>query len=223
MDDLVERLRTLEPDGFARHLPPDEGGRESAVLMLFGPGPGGDASTASTTNGNATGGDHVVLIERSHTMRRQPGQLAFPGGTRDSGDADLVVTALREAHEETGLDPAGVDVVATLPSHHLAPSAFVVAPVLGWWRQPSPLSVRDPAEVHAVISVPVAHLLDSGSRFSAVHPSGFIGPAFDLDGLFLWGFTALLLSRVFDLAELSAPWDEQRQRPVPERFRRRSS
>ena len=208
MDDAVQRLETFQPEWFLRFAPPDDSARESAVLILFGPPPAGAEGS----------GDHVVLIERSHTMRTQPAQIAFPGGSRDPEDPDLVATALREAHEETGIDPAGVDVVVQLPPIFLAPAQFVVTPVLAWWAQPSPIGVRDPAEVHDVLSVPVSHLVEPATRFSVTHPSGYVGPGFDLDELFLWGFTAGLVSSVLELGGLSRPWDAEVQRPLPERF-----
>ena len=208
MYELAVRLEDVTPEWFSRFLPPEEGGRESAVLILFGPPPAGADDD----------GEHVVLIERSHTMRTQPAQIAFPGGSRDPEDADLVATALREAQEETGVDPAGVDVVAQLPSLFLAPAEFVVAPVLGWWAQPSPIGVRDPAEVHDVLSVPVSHLVDPSTRFSVTHPSGYVGPGFDLDHLLLWGFTAGLISSVLELGGLSRPWDPDLRRELPERY-----
>ncbi|WP_374967904.1 NUDIX hydrolase [Terrabacter sp. BE26] len=208
LDEVAVRLESVAPQYFSRFLPPEEGGRESAVLILFGPPPAGAEDE----------GEHVVLIERSHTMRTQPAQIAFPGGSRDPGDDDLMATALREAQEETGVDPAGVEVIAQLPSLFLAPAQFVVAPVLGWWAKPSPIGVRDPAEVHDVLSVPVSHLVAPSTRFSVTHPSGYVGPGFDLDHLFLWGFTAGLLSSVLELAGLSQPWDAGVVRPLPERF-----
>ena len=213
--ELAGRMPDIEPERFSRLLPPEEGGRESAVLILFGPAP---ADAQALTPGSQVAGEHVVLVERSHVMRSHPAQIAFPGGARDADDADLVATALREAQEETGLEPAGVEVLTELPSLFLPPSRFVVTPVLGWWPHPSALSVRDPAEVHDVISVPVSHLLDPGHRFTVTHPSGFVGPAFDLDDLLLWGFTAGLLSRVLEFGGLDQEWDASIERPIPDRY-----
>ncbi|ADU47028.1 NUDIX hydrolase [Intrasporangium calvum] len=210
LDEVAERVPSVDAHWFSRFQPPEEGGRESAVLMLFGPPPAGEPSE----------GEHVILIERSHTMRTQPAQIAFPGGSRDPEDEDSVHTALREAEEETGIVPAGVDVVDVLPSLYLPPANFVVAPVLGWWAEPAPLTVRDPAEVQEVLSVPISHLIHPETRFTVTHPSGYVGPAFELDHLLLWGFTAGLLSRVLDLAGLAVEWDEARRRPLPEIYLR---
>ena len=69
-------------------------------------------------------------------MRSHPGQVSFPGGSIDPGETPREA-ALREAEEETGLDPAGVEVFGELPELWLPPSNFAVTPVLGWWREPS--------------------------------------------------------------------------------------
>lgn len=198
----------IDPTWFSQFQPPDEGGRESAVLMLFGPPPPGAVDH----------GEHVVLTERSHTMRSHPAQISFPGGGRDPDDRDLVATALREGWEETGLDPHGVDVVGRLPTLFLPPSENIVSPVVAWWASPSPLSVRDPAEVHDVLVVPVAHLVDPAMRYTVTHPSGFKGPAFDLDGLVLWGFTAGLLDKLLELGGHTIEWDRDREKPLPDRY-----
>jgi 8-oxo-dGTP pyrophosphatase MutT (NUDIX family) len=201
MAHLVRQLAQQDPGFFSRFLPPDEGGRPSAVLILFGP--------------NAEGGEDVVLTERSHSMRSHAGQVSFPGGAIDPTDSGPVSAALREAQEEVGLDPAGVQVVAELPALFLPPSNFVVTPVLAWWAQPSPISVVDHLEVARVLRAPLSELTDPARRFTVSHPSGFVGPAFDVDGLLVWGFTAGLLSKVIELAGLERSWDRGDRRPLP--------
>lgn len=198
VEELAARVR---PEELSRFLPPAEGGRESAVLVLFGDGPDGH---------------DLLLIQRASTVSSHAGQPAFPGGAVDDTDADVVAAALREAEEETGLDPTGVTVFGTLPALWLPPSGFVVTPVLGWWHAPSPVGVVDPGEVESVVRVPVAELLDPVNRVSVRHPSGFVGPAFDVRGLLVWGFTAGLLSRLFALVGWEQPWDPSVERALPE-------
>ena len=201
MAHLVTQLGQQDPSFFSRFLPPDEGGRQSAVLILFGP--------------NAEGGEDVVLTERSHTMRSHAGQVSFPGGAIDPVDSGPVAAALREAQEEVGLDPRGVEVIAEMPALYLPPSDFVVTPVLAWWARPSPISVVDHFEVARVLRAPLSELTDPARRFTVSHPSGFVGPAFDVDGLLVWGFTAGLLSKVIELAGLERSWDRADHRPLP--------
>jgi 8-oxo-dGTP pyrophosphatase MutT (NUDIX family) len=186
-------------------LPPkDSGARPGAVLMLFGEGPGGP---------------DLLLTERAHDMRSHPGQVSFPGGSIDPDDAGPVDAALREAEEETGLDPAGVDVLASLPQLWLPPSNFAVTPVLGWWREESPVSVVDPAEVHAVLRVPLEELLDPAHRVTVTHPIGYSSPGFligEAKDLVLWGFTAGLINKLFDHVGLTRPWDPSVTHPLPD-------
>jgi 8-oxo-dGTP pyrophosphatase MutT (NUDIX family) len=201
MAHLVAQLGQRKPEFFSRFLPPEEGGRQSAVLILFGP--------------DAAGGEHVVLTQRAHSMRSHAGQVSFPGGSLDPIDAGPVAAALREAQEEVGLDPAGVEVVAELPALYLPPTDYVVTPVLAWWAEPSPISIVDHLEVARVLLAPLAELTDPARRFTVMHPSGFLGPAFDVDGLLVWGFTAGLLSKVIELAGLERSWDKDDHRPLP--------
>jgi 8-oxo-dGTP pyrophosphatase MutT (NUDIX family) len=194
----------ITADELTRFVPPEGADtRRGAVLMLFGEGPMGP---------------DLLLTERAHDMRSHPGQVSFPGGSIDPEDPTPEHTALREAEEETGLDPSGVDVFAMLPELWLPPSNFAVTPVLGWWRAPCEVSVVDPAEVHAVYRVPIEELLDPEHRCSVCHPSGWKGPAFligeDKD-LVLWGFTAGIIARLFDFVGWTRPWDPDRLRDLP--------
>ena len=190
----------MTPEQLSRFLPPEDGGRTSAVLVLLGEG---------------ADGPDLLLIQRAADMRSHPGQPAFPGGAVDPGDAGPISAALREAEEETGLDPSGVEVFATLPDLWLPPSGFVVTPVLGWWRTPSPVYAAAPAEVAAVHRVPVAELTDPGNRLVVTHPSGYVGPAFKVRGMLVWGFTAGLLDRLLAISGWEVPWDRDRTEPLP--------
>jgi 8-oxo-dGTP pyrophosphatase MutT (NUDIX family) len=174
--------------------------RHSAVLMLFGEG---------------AAGPDVLLTERAAGLRAHAGQVSFPGGAVDPGDRGPRGAALREAEEETGLDPAGVHVADTLPDLYLPVSDFTVTPVLAWWHRPSPVRVVDAGEVSRVVRVAVADLMDPANRFQVTHPSGFVGPGFDVAGLFVWGFTAGLLARFLELAGWERPWDAGRRVPAP--------
>ncbi len=180
--------------------PRDARPRAAAVLMLFADG---------------RSGPEVLLLERSHEMRSHAGQVAFPGGSREPGDADAAATAIREAAEETGLDPSSVQVLAVLPELWLPPSNFVVTPVLAWWRRPGPVRAVDPAETASVHRMPLGDLLDPANRSSVRHPSGYVGPAFVVGGLFVWGFTAGLLSRLLAAAGWERPWDVGRVVDLP--------
>lgn len=196
---LLDNARTVPAEELSRFLPPDEGGRESAVLVLFGEGPEGP---------------DLLFIERSSELRNHAGQPAFPGGGADPDDASPVATALREAVEETGLDPSGVEVLLTLPALWLPPSGYVVTPVLAWWREPSAVKPAD-AEVAAVVRVPLAELADPTNRFRVNHPSGWIGPAFAVRDLVVWGFTAGLVDRLLSLGGFEQPWNRDDVRTLP--------
>jgi 8-oxo-dGTP pyrophosphatase MutT (NUDIX family) len=176
------------------------------VLLLFGP---------SEVNGDPDAAD-VLLTERSHTLRSHAGQPAFPGGALDPTDDGPIDAALREAAEETGLDPAGVDVLATFPPLWLPPSGYVVTPVLGWWREPSEVSVMDADEVASVHRVQVSELVAPENRLRVRHPSGYVGPAFKVSGLLVWGFTGGILAAVLDAAGLTQPWDHTRVEALPQ-------
>ncbi len=149
---LAERLRTrlTETDTEAPPFPGDDsalsrGAVPAAVLI---------AITDRTEPG-------LILTQRPETMRRHPGQVAFPGGRIDPGDADPVAAALREAEEEIALDPGKVDVVSSL-SPYLTITGFAVTPVVGVIPPDLPLVPHD-REVAAVFEVPLAFVLAADS------------------------------------------------------------
>jgi 8-oxo-dGTP pyrophosphatase MutT (NUDIX family) len=172
--------------------PPASGGRASAVLVLFGGEPDDP---------------DLLLIQRSAEMRLHAGQPAFPGGAIDAIDSGPVAAALREAAEEVGVDPDGVDVVGTLPELFIPRTGFRVVPVLAWWRRPCAVAPVDPAEVAAVERVTVSELADPATRVTVRGPSGFLSPAFRVKGMLIWGFTAVLVDRLLALGGWERPWD----------------
>ncbi|WP_240134336.1 NUDIX hydrolase [Streptomyces sp. MUM 178J] len=205
LDPIVRAVQTVEPEQLSRFLPPKSGrGRQSAVLILLGDG---------------VRGPELLLMERAGSLRSHAGQPSFPGGALDPEDGDPAAggplrAALREAEEETGLDPSGVQLFGVLPKLYIPVSGFVVTPVLGWWRVPSPVGAVDPAETARVFTVPVADLTDPANRATALHPSGHTGPAFLVKSALVWGFTAGVIDRILHFAGWERPWDRSRQVPL---------
>jgi 8-oxo-dGTP pyrophosphatase MutT (NUDIX family) len=194
--DLADAASKMEINPLAQ--PPAHGGRASAVLVLFAAGPQPDP---------APNNPDLLFIQRSADLRLHAGQPAFPGGAIDAADDGPVAAALREAAEEVGVDPDGVDVVGTLPELFIPRTGFRVVPVLAWWREPCAVAPVDAAEVAAVERVSVSELADPATRVMVKGPNGFLSPAFQVKGMLIWGFTAVLVDRLLALAGWERPWD----------------
>ncbi len=217
VDDMFGRLASAIGQGHAA-APPSripQGTREAAVLVLFDSG-----------HGPAVDDLALTFVEKSALLRRHAGQIAFPGGRVEPEDADMTATALREAHEETGLTPNDVTVRATMPKVSV-PSGYDVTAVIAHGARTPELRVNDPGEIAAVHRIPVATLIDPAHRLTATfeEPRPYAGPAFGVPaegarpGVFIWGMTAHLLDTIFTLAGLDQDWDRDRRVPVPQQYR----
>lgn len=111
---------------------------------------------------NQPGGPTLLFTQRTAHLHDHAGQISFPGGRVDDGDVDRTATALREAQEETGIDPARVQIIGRLPEFDIQ-TGFRVTPVVGWIEPPIDLR-PDPFEVADVFEVPLAFFLDPANH-----------------------------------------------------------
>jgi 8-oxo-dGTP pyrophosphatase MutT (NUDIX family) len=203
--------------GTSRVLPDTVSARLAAVLVLFGEldaMPERDqARLPGAGDGRVPRDLDVLLLRRAATLGSHPGQIAFPGGRLEPADSGPVAAALREAVEETGLDPNGLEPLGTLPPMPVPVSNHLVTPVPAWWTRPSEVAAVDHAETVDVFRVPVADLLDPANRANTehlVHGTVHRAPAFTVGDRLVWGFTAIVLSRMFDELAWAEPWDHER-------------
>ena len=181
--------------------------RDAAVLVLFSGPP-----DAPADGGPPSDADLLVTV-RASTLRHHAGQAAFPGGATDPGDGGPVGTALREAHEETGIDTARLHPLATLERMFIPPSGFHVVPVLAYSPDPGPVAVVDEAETAIVARVPVRAFINPENRlmvYRSANTRRFAGPAFLLNEMLVWGFTGQVISAMLDVAGWAQPWDNSR-------------
>jgi 8-oxo-dGTP pyrophosphatase MutT (NUDIX family) len=137
------------------------------------------------------GDAHLLFTRRATTLPHHQGQVAFPGGTTHPDDADLLATALREAHEEIGLDPRHVTILGALDDLETVSSRFVITPFVG--LVPHPYEWRaSPDEVDAIFTVPVRRLVARGTERQEQWDFGGSRHPIDLyevDGHIIWGAT----------------------------------
>ena len=212
---LVDNV-DLVPDAYRRRVPPEllaalaeaqsasPASRDAAVLVLFS-GP-----HAEHAPGRVPEDSDLLLTVRAGTLRHHAGQAAFPGGAADPGDTGPVHTALREAQEETGLDPARLQPLATLERMFIPPSGFHVVPVLAYSPDPGPVAVVDESETAVVARVPLRAFVNPQNRLMVYRTGGgqrYAGPAFLLNEMLVWGFTGHVISAMLDVAGWAQPWD----------------
>ncbi len=137
----------------------------------------------------------LVFPERRADLRRHAGEISFPGGRRDDGDADLQTTALREAREEIGLNPARVKLGEALPATRTFVTNYVVHPFVGHIPHPGELSLQpNPAEVETVLTFSLELLRESYEMRRLVRRGIPIHtPTYEVEGQLIWGATARIL------------------------------
>jgi 8-oxo-dGTP pyrophosphatase MutT (NUDIX family) len=151
---------------------------------------------------------HMVFMQRSTYEGVHSGQVSFPGGRVDPGDPDLTYTALREAEEELGILPEGVQVLGQLSPLYIPPSNFLVYPTVGYMDR-RPDFVPSEREVARVIEVELAHLLREEVRqeptIRLTQELSIKVPAFIVDGYIIWGATAMILNELLHLVRQIPP------------------
>jgi 8-oxo-dGTP pyrophosphatase MutT (NUDIX family) len=179
--DLTRRLLTAE-DAAAMQA---RGGTDAAVLLaLYGwprqPG--------------------LIFTERRADLRRHAGEISFPGGRQDEGDADLAATALREAQEEIALDPAAVELAGALPPVSTFVTGYRVHPFVGRVAHPAELGlVPNPTEVETVLTFSLEVLRESYEMRRLVRRGVPIRtPTYEVEGQLIWGATARILGDLLD-------------------------
>lgn len=224
---LVDNVDQM-PEAFRRRLPADvlamvtaarataklrRDDREAAVLVLFSGPPDAPA------DGGVPDDADLLLTVRASTLRHHAGQAAFPGGASDPEDDGPVATALREAHEETGIDVSRLYPLATMERTFIAPSRFHVVPVLAYSPDPGPVTVMNEAETAIVARVPVRAFINPANRLTVYRSAlgrRWAGPAFLLNQMLVWGFTGQVISAVLDGAGWAQPWDTENIRELDE-------
>lgn len=148
------------------------------------------------------GRPHLLFTVRSRDLSKHKGEISFPGGSRDPGDRSLDETALREAREEIGLDPAGVELLGSLPPVFAAVSNFVITPLVGWLGEGVPALTPNPAEVAEMIYAPLAALAEPSiyhselwQRLDTAHLVHF----YDFGAYRIWGATGRMLHSLIEL------------------------
>jgi 8-oxo-dGTP pyrophosphatase MutT (NUDIX family) len=173
----------------------DDSTRKSAVLILFS----GEEEVPE-----------VLITLRSSQMRSHAGQPSFPGGAIDLNDKDAITAALRESEEEVGLRSETVEVIGVLPELWLPPSNFHVSPVVAWWRDPHEIAPQSVEEVVRAENISLIDLADPANRAKVRHKSGYIGPAFNVAEMLIWGFTAGIIDRILFHSGYEREWDHEK-------------
>jgi 8-oxo-dGTP pyrophosphatase MutT (NUDIX family) len=144
----------------------------------------------------------LVFTIRAEHLSRHPGEVSFPGGMAEPEDADLRATALREANEEIGLDPAWVQILGGLPAVHTFVSGILVVPFVGTMERAPTLTV-DVGEIASVFTVSLAALATVERPIERARPDGSIwsGWTYDVESGTIWGATGQMVHSLLRSAD----------------------
>ena len=165
----------------------DKNPKMAAVMMLFYP---------------KNDSPHLILIVRNAYKGIHSAQIAFPGGKYEQEDKDFSFTALRETHEEIGIESNKIDIIKAFTKLYITPSNFMVYPFLGISKEELTFN-PDPDEVSAIIEFPLSALLDDAIVVDTHVTTSYLGninvKAFNIDNNIVWGATAMMLSELKDV------------------------
>ena len=145
---------------------------------------------------------HILFTKRTETVADHKGQISFPGGVRDKGDESLEATALREAFEEVGIDPEGVEILGLLDDGLTIATSYVITPVVGILPTPPQFSIS-PKEVKEVIEIPLSFFQNASRQKTIPHtpsvqsPPGY--PTYHYGKHVIWGATARITGQFLSL------------------------
>ncbi len=179
------KMAPVRPDAVERLSVQGRDCREAGVLALLTP---------------LAGEAHLLMTVRRDHLAAHAGQVSFPGGRRER-DEELHQTALRETHEEVGIEPGDVDLLGRLTPLYVPPSNYCVYPFVGTTRE-EPALLLQSDEVARIVHVPLRALQDAASLRREewiVRGERMLVPHFDIDGLTVWGATAMMVSELIAL------------------------
>ncbi len=180
---LAAQLR-MSPPNRPNKVPQGTTPREAGVLLLLYP---------------TEGALHFVLTRRTERLGSHSGQISFPGGRREPSDADLTATALRETHEELGIDLNGINLLGHLTPLYVPPSHFLISPIVAYSHH-VPAFNPNANEVAEVIEAPLTVLFDEAAKGAELRAlisqngAQQLTPHYRIAGHNVWGATAMVLS-----------------------------
>lgn len=183
---MKDNIRAILSNRTRRHIPEPAGLTPAAVLMPIY---------------EYEGEYFMVFTKRTDKVQNHKGQISFPGGRYEEADGNLLQTALREAHEEIGLLPGDVDILGELDEEMTVATNFLISPYVAAIPYPYPFEIS-PDEVQELLKIPISTLLDKRNFHKELTTEGGViheGYFYHVGGDVIWGATARILKRFFDL------------------------